>query len=36
MPREHQSRREVLNAIQTLPSIRDLLAVNEGHFEHEP
>ncbi len=35
MPREHQSRREVLNAIQTLPSIRDLLAVNEGHFEHE-
>ncbi|HJQ25933.1 MAG TPA: cyclic nucleotide-binding domain-containing protein [Blastocatellia bacterium] len=35
MPREHTSRREVLNAIQTLPSIRDLLAVHDGHFEHE-
>src|SRR5437868_3592958 len=35
MPREHTSRREVLNAIQTLPSIRDLLAVHDCHFEHE-
>jgi Fe-S-cluster-containing dehydrogenase component/CRP-like cAMP-binding protein len=35
MPREHTSRREVLNAIQTLPSIRDLLAIHEGHYEHE-
>jgi Fe-S-cluster-containing dehydrogenase component/CRP-like cAMP-binding protein len=35
MPREHTSRREVLNAIQTLPSIRDLLAIHDGHYEHE-
>lgn len=35
MPREHTSRREVLDAIQTLPSIRDLLAIHDGHYEHE-
>src|SRR5689334_1757334 len=35
MPREHTSRREVLNAIQSLPSIRDLLAIHDGHYEHE-
>ena len=35
MPREHTSRREVLNAIQALPSIRDLLAIHDGHYEHE-
>jgi Fe-S-cluster-containing dehydrogenase component/CRP-like cAMP-binding protein len=35
MATEHTSRREILNAIQSLPSIQDLLAVQEGHYEHE-
>jgi Fe-S-cluster-containing dehydrogenase component/CRP-like cAMP-binding protein len=35
MPREHKSRREVLDAIKTLPSIADLLSGQEGHFDHE-
>src|ERR1044071_48210 len=35
MPREHTSRGEGLNAIQALPSIRDLLAIHDGHYEHE-
>ena len=35
MPREHTSRREVLDAIKSLPSIRDLLAIHDGHYEHE-
>ncbi|HSB12167.1 MAG TPA: cyclic nucleotide-binding domain-containing protein [Blastocatellia bacterium] len=35
MPREHKSRREVLNAIQGLASLKDLLSEHEGHFDHE-
>jgi len=35
MPREHKSRRDVLNAIRDLPSLKDLLSQHEGHFDHE-
>jgi Fe-S-cluster-containing dehydrogenase component/CRP-like cAMP-binding protein len=35
MPREHKSRRDVLNAIKELPSLRDLLSTHDGHFDHE-
>jgi Fe-S-cluster-containing dehydrogenase component/CRP-like cAMP-binding protein len=35
MPREHTSRREVLNVIQALPSVRELLETHDGHYEHE-
>ncbi|HJZ69988.1 MAG TPA: cyclic nucleotide-binding domain-containing protein [Blastocatellia bacterium] len=35
MPREHKSRREVLNAIRELPSLKDLLSQHDGHFDHE-
>ncbi len=35
MPREHTSRREVINAIKGIESISDLLASHEGHFEYE-
>jgi Fe-S-cluster-containing dehydrogenase component/CRP-like cAMP-binding protein len=35
MPREHKSRREVLNAIRDVPSLRDLLSEQDGHFDHE-
>ena len=35
MPREHKSRRDVLNAIKELPSLKDLLSTHEGHFDHE-
>ena len=35
MPREHKSRREVLDAIRDLPSLKDLLSEHEGHFDHE-
>jgi Fe-S-cluster-containing dehydrogenase component/CRP-like cAMP-binding protein len=35
MAREHKSRREVLNAIRDLPSLKDLLSQHEGHFDHE-
>ncbi|PYT08234.1 MAG: hypothetical protein DMF60_05240 [Acidobacteria bacterium] len=35
MPREHKSRREVLNAIRDLPSLKDLLSQHDGHFDHE-
>jgi Fe-S-cluster-containing dehydrogenase component/CRP-like cAMP-binding protein len=35
MPHEHKSRREVLAAIAAAPSIRDLLATHEGHFDYE-
>src|SRR5215208_3173084 len=35
MPREHKSRREVMEAIKTLPSIADLLSKHDGHFDHE-
>jgi Fe-S-cluster-containing dehydrogenase component/CRP-like cAMP-binding protein len=35
MPREHLSRREVLHAIQWLPSLSELAAVEDGRFQHE-
>lgn len=35
MPREQQSRREVLAAINALPSLADLTATHDGHFDHE-
>src|SRR5262245_56377844 len=35
MPREHKSRRDVLDAIRTIPSVADLLATHDGHFDHE-
>src|ERR1041384_219158 len=35
MPREHKSRREVLNAIRDVPSLKDLLSEHDGHFDHE-
>lgn len=35
MPREHKSRREVLDAIKTLPSMSDLLSAHDGHFDYE-
>src|SRR5262247_1838713 len=35
MPRKHESRREVLDAIRGLPSVNELLAVHDGHYEHE-
>ena len=35
MPREHKSRRDVLNAIRDLPSLKDLLSQHDGHFDHE-
>src|SRR5262245_35036090 len=35
MPREHKSRRDVLNAIRDLPSLKDLLSEHDGHFDHE-
>jgi Fe-S-cluster-containing dehydrogenase component/CRP-like cAMP-binding protein len=35
MPREHKSRRDVLDAIRDLPPLRELLSQHEGHFNHE-
>lgn len=35
MPREHQSRREVLDAIRSIPSLSALLSMHEGHFDFE-
>lgn len=35
MPREHKSRRDVLDAIRDLPSLRELLSQHDGHFNHE-
>lgn len=35
MPREHKSRREVLNAIRGVASLKDLLSEHDGHFDHE-
>jgi Fe-S-cluster-containing dehydrogenase component/CRP-like cAMP-binding protein len=35
MPHEHKSRREVLSAIEAAPSIRDLVATRDGHFDFE-
>jgi Cyclic nucleotide-binding domain len=35
MSREHSSRREILDAIQAIPSLSGLLAMHEGHYDHE-
>ena len=35
MPREHKSRREVLRAIESLPSLADLAAEHDDCFQHE-
>ncbi|HSO76856.1 MAG TPA: cyclic nucleotide-binding domain-containing protein [Blastocatellia bacterium] len=35
MPREHKSRREVIDAIRELPSTSELLSKHDGHFDHE-
>jgi Fe-S-cluster-containing dehydrogenase component/CRP-like cAMP-binding protein len=35
MPREHKSRRDVLDAIRDLPPLRELLSQHDGHFNHE-
>ncbi len=35
MAQERKSRREVLDAIKTIPSIAELLSAHEGHYEHE-
>jgi len=35
MPKEQKSRREVINAIKTLPAISALLSAHEGHFDYE-
>src|ERR1051326_9492145 len=35
MSREHKSRREVVNALKSIPSMSDLLSMHEGHFEYE-
>jgi Fe-S-cluster-containing dehydrogenase component len=35
MPREHKSRREVIDAIREVPSTSELLSQHDGHFDHE-
>src|SRR5687768_6685610 len=35
MPKEHKSRREVINAIKSVPAISALLSAHEGHFDYE-
>ncbi len=35
MPKEQKSRREVINAIKTLPAISALMSAHEGHFDYE-
>jgi Fe-S-cluster-containing dehydrogenase component/CRP-like cAMP-binding protein len=35
MPKEHKSRREVLDAIESLPSLASLLSTHDGHFDYE-
>jgi Fe-S-cluster-containing dehydrogenase component/CRP-like cAMP-binding protein len=35
MPREYQSRREVLEAIRSIPSLSALLSMHDGHFDFE-
>lgn len=35
MPTEHKSRREVLDAIQSLDSLQNLLLQHDGHYEYE-
>lgn len=35
MPKEQKSRREVINAIKTLPAISALMSAHEGHYDYE-
>jgi len=35
MPKEEKSRREVINAVKTLPAISALMSAHEGHFDYE-
>src|SRR6185369_7478237 len=35
MSREHKSRREVVDALKSIPSMCDLLSTHEGHFDYE-
>ena len=35
MPKEEKSRREVINAIKTLPAISALMSAHDGHFDYE-
>jgi Fe-S-cluster-containing dehydrogenase component/CRP-like cAMP-binding protein len=35
MPKEHKSRREVINAIKSIPAISALLSAHDGHFDYE-
>lgn len=35
MPKEEKSRREVINAIKTIPSIAALMSAHDGHFDYE-
>ncbi|MEW6130696.1 MAG: cyclic nucleotide-binding domain-containing protein [Acidobacteriota bacterium] len=35
MPQEHKSRREVLDAIRSLPALSALLSTHDGHFDFE-
>jgi Fe-S-cluster-containing dehydrogenase component/CRP-like cAMP-binding protein len=35
MPKENKSRREVLDAIKSLPSLASLLSTHDGHFDYE-
>jgi len=35
MPKEEKSRREVINAVKTVPSISALMSAHDGHFDYE-
>src|SRR5215210_5053115 len=35
MPKENKSRREVINAIKTIPSISALISAHDGHYDYE-
>jgi Fe-S-cluster-containing dehydrogenase component/CRP-like cAMP-binding protein len=35
MPKEQKSRREVINAIKTIPSISALISAHDGHYDYE-
>jgi Fe-S-cluster-containing dehydrogenase component/CRP-like cAMP-binding protein len=35
MPKETKSRREVINAIKTIPSISALISAHDGHYDYE-
>ena len=35
MPKEEKSRREVINAVKTLPAISALMSAHDGHYDYE-